>query len=50
MQRVENLHLIRDMGHVDQIGFIRVKALERAARYFGIESANANLPRREVIE
>src|SRR3974390_894923 len=50
MKRVENLHLIGNMGHVDKIGLIRVKALEHAARHFGIECTHADLPRSEVIK
>src|SRR5882757_8865811 len=39
IQRVENLHLIRSRRHINDFGNVRVKALQRTARRFGIEGA-----------
>src|SRR5262249_13738200 len=50
MQRVEDLHLIGHVVDVDQIGQPRIEALERAARYFGIERTGADLTRSEIVE
>src|SRR5215472_11684312 len=50
MQRVENLHLIGNMSDVDKVGLFRVKAIQHAARHFGIECAHADLPRGKVIK
>src|SRR3954469_8997618 len=50
MDRVENLHLVRNVSHINQFGLIGVKSLQRAARHLGVECARRDLTRRKVIE
>ena len=50
LERVEHLHLIRDLRHVHHLGGVRIEALERAARRFGIEGARRHLMGVEVVE
>ena len=43
IDRVEDPHLVRDVIDIDDIGHVRVEALQRASWYFGVECANAQL-------
>ena len=50
VQRVEDLHLVRGRRHVDDLGDVGVKALQRAARRFGVEGAGRDVVGAEIIE
>src|ERR1700720_3873455 len=50
IQRIEDLHLVRRRRHVDDLGDVGVKALQRAARGFGIEGAGRDVIGTEIIE
>ena len=49
-ERVEDLHLIGDLRHVDHLGHLGVEALQRAARRFRIESPQRDIMGAEVVE
>src|SRR5262249_6274539 len=50
LERVEDLHLIRHRGHVDDFGDVRVEALERATRPLGIEGPRRDLASCEIVK
>src|SRR5450755_365445 len=49
-ERVEDFHLVRNFGDVDDFGHRGMKTLERAARRFGVEGARRRTMRAEIIE
>ena len=49
IDRVEDPHLVRDVIDIDNIGHVRVEALQRASWYFGVECANAQLLAGKIV-
>ena len=49
-ERVEDLHLVGDQRHVDDVGQVGMEALERAARRLGVEGASGDLVGGEIVE
>src|SRR5581483_11116014 len=49
-QRVDDFHLVRDLGEVDDLSRLRMEALQRAARKFGIEGARRHTLGAQIIE
>jgi hypothetical protein len=49
IDRVEDPHLVRDVIDIDDIGHVRVEALQRASWYFSVECANAQLLAGKIV-
>src|SRR5450631_2385044 len=50
IQRVEDLHLIRSLSHVDDFGNVRMKAFQRTARRFGVKGASGYVVPVKIIK
>jgi hypothetical protein len=48
--RIEDTHLVGGCGDIDDLGYVGMKALERAFRRFGIECAGRHMARYEVVQ
>src|ERR1700730_6262270 len=49
-ERIEHLHLVRRLRHVDDLGHVGMEALERTARKLGVERARERVLRRDIVE
>src|ERR1700681_1437150 len=50
IQRIEDFHLIRSRGHIDDLGQIGMKTPQRATGGFGVEGAGGYVVGAEIIK